>query len=177
MAQTSGQGDKAANTAKAAPKAQKRKAASKTASTASRRGAGAKTASRTTERKPAPKTASARRSGGTKAASPTKRRTARKVGIVRKPNPKAAVDRTARLSEELFESVEAGQRAAIQAVRRFVDSVEEALPLRGEGSPRRQEVVESAIEMADRLVHTQYDFLRSVVHTAAKTLRAPDDKR
>jgi hypothetical protein len=31
------------------------------------------------------------------------------------------------------------------------------------------------MEMADRLVHTQYDFLRNVVHSAGKGLRREDD--
>jgi hypothetical protein len=33
------------------------------------------------------------------------------------------------------------------------------------------------MEMADRLVHTQYDFLRKVVQNAGKTLSKPDDEK
>ena len=62
-------------------------------------------------------------------------------------------------------------------MRRFADTVEQTLPPRGDGSPNRQEIVDSAMEMADRLVHTQYDFLRNVVHSAAKTLGASDNRR
>jgi hypothetical protein len=82
-----------------------------------------------------------------------------------------AVDRATRLSEDVLKSVEAGQRAAIEAVRKFVDSVDATLAGHHETPSRRQEIVDSAMEMADRLVHTQYDFIRRVIDTTAKTLR------
>jgi hypothetical protein len=81
-----------------------------------------------------------------------------------------AVDRTKELSDEVLESVEKGQRAAIEAARKFVDTVDRALPAQGEGPSRRQEVIDSAMEMADRLVHTQYEFIRKVIDSAAKSL-------
>ena len=87
----------------------------------------------------------------------------------------SAVDRTTELSGDVFTSLESGQRAAIEAVRKFVDTVDEKLPTNGEGPSRRQDIVDAAMEMADRLVHTQYDFLRDVVHSAGKGLRREDD--
>src|SRR5512134_1198331 len=87
----------------------------------------------------------------------------------RRPEP-TAVDRTSELSDEVLKSVESGQRAAIEAVRKFVNTVDQALPAHGEGPSRRQDVVDAAMEMADRLVHTQYDFLRKVVRDAGKSL-------
>ena len=83
---------------------------------------------------------------------------------------KTAADRTTELSEDVLKSVESGQRAAIEAVRKFVDTVDQALPAIGEGASRRQKVVDSAMEMADQLVHTQYDFIRKVVDSAGKSL-------
>ena len=83
------------------------------------------------------------------------------------------VDRTADLSEEVLKSVEAGQRAAIAAVRKFVDTVDESLPAGGDQPSRREAVIDAALDMADRLVTTQYDFLRSVVRSADRTLTAP----
>ena len=79
------------------------------------------------------------------------------------------VDRATGLSDDVLQSVEAGQRAAIDAVEKFVDTVDRTLP-HGEGPSRRQEIVDSAMEMADRLVHTQYDFIRKVVDSAGRTL-------
>jgi hypothetical protein len=80
-------------------------------------------------------------------------------------------DRTEQLSEDIFEQVEAGQRAAIAAVKKFVDTVDRTLPSPAEGPSSRQTVVDAAMEMADRLVHVQYDFLRKVVRSAGKSLR------
>jgi hypothetical protein len=85
-----------------------------------------------------------------------------------------ATDGAAGLSKEVLESIEAGQREAIDAVRKFMDSVDKALPLHGEGPSKRQEVVDSALELADRLVHTQYDFLRKVVQSAGESLKRSD---
>ena len=84
---------------------------------------------------------------------------------------RVAADAT-ELSEEVLQSVEDGQRAAIDAVQRFVDRVDRVLPAlpHGEEASRRQEVIDSALEMADRLVHTQYEFLRNVVDSAGKAL-------
>ncbi|MDQ2897834.1 MAG: hypothetical protein M3Y09_19740 [Actinomycetota bacterium] len=87
------------------------------------------------------------------------------------------IDRTRELSEDVLKSVEATQRAAIDAVRKFVESVDQALPLHGEGPSRRQAVVDSALEMADRLVHTQYDFIRKVIDNAGETLNKPGDRK
>lgn len=89
----------------------------------------------------------------------------------------SAVDRTTELSDEVLKSLESGQRAAIDAVRKFVGTVDEKLPALGERPSRRQEIVDAAMEMADRLVHTQYDFLRNVVQSAGKALSKPDDEK
>lgn len=82
----------------------------------------------------------------------------------------SAVDRIAELTDEVLKSVETGQRAAIEAVRKFVDTVDEILPAHGERPSRRETVIVGALEMADKLVTTQYDFLRSVVHNADSAL-------
>jgi hypothetical protein len=77
----------------------------------------------------------------------------------------------------MLKSVEAGQRAAIDAVRKFIDTVDEMLPAIGDRPSRREAVIDGALEMADKLVTTQYDFLRSVVHSAERSLgRSPAAK-
>ena len=84
---------------------------------------------------------------------------------------RSAVDRTTELSDEVLQSVESGERAAIDAVRKFVDTVDEKLPSLGDEHPStRQDIIDAALELADRLVHTQYDFLRNVVDSAGKSL-------
>ena len=88
----------------------------------------------------------------------------------RPSNANSAVDRTSELSEDVLKSLDDGARTAIDAVRKFVETVDKALPPRGEGPSRREEITDSALEMAQRLVHTQYEFLRKVVDSAGKTL-------
>ena len=90
----------------------------------------------------------------------------------------AIVDRSTELSEQTLESVERGQRSAIEAVRKFVDTVDEKLPSLGDEHPStRQEIIDAALELSDRLVHTQYGFLREVVDSAGKALGASDQAK
>lgn len=88
------------------------------------------------------------------------------------------VERTAELSERVLEQVKESQESAIEAVRRFMESVDEALPQRNEGPgpSRRQEVIDSALEMSEKLVKTQYDFLSNVVRSAGDALGASPKK-
>jgi predicted translin family RNA/ssDNA-binding protein len=81
------------------------------------------------------------------------------------------VDRTGELSEEVLQSVESGQRAAIEAVHKFVDRVDQKLPSLGDEHPSvRQDLIDAALDLSDSLVHTQYDFLRKVVRSASKSV-------
>jgi len=113
----------------------------------------------------------AQRSAAAKKGAATRKRHAAE----RREHEATVVDRTTELSEDVLRSVESGQRAAIEAVRKFVDTVDRALPAHGEGPSKRQEVVDAAMEMADRLVHTQYDFIRRVVHDAGRSLSISED--
>jgi hypothetical protein len=120
-----------------------------------------------------PETEAQRSAAGRKAAVTRKRHAAES----KEHEQASAVDRTAELSDEVLKSLEAWQQAAIEAVRKFVDTVDQALPPRGETPSRRQEVIDGAMEMAERLVHVQYDFLRKVVANAGKSLSRSDDGR
>jgi len=84
----------------------------------------------------------------------------------------AIADRPTELSEQVLEAVKKSQQGALEAVRTFADAVDRALPPHGEGSSKRQEVIDSALAMADRLVETQYGFLNSVIRSAGTTLGA-----
>ena len=77
----------------------------------------------------------------------------------------------------MLEEVKSGQQSAIEAVRKFMVSVDEALPPHGENPSRRQEVIDSALEMSEKLVQTQYDFLTNVVHSAGEALGASGKKK
>lgn len=116
-----------------------------------------------------PETKTQRRPPAKKKAAAPPRRPSHRGRDARK-----AVDRTTELSEDVLKSLDDGARTAIEAVRKFVDTVEETLPPQGEGSSRREEITDSALEMAQRLVHTQYEFLRKVVDSAGRTLTRSD---
>lgn len=103
-----------------------------------------------------------------------------KRAVVRKPsaaqaksNTKGAAQRTAELSDDVFASLDETARSALDAVRKFTETVDRALPPRGEGPSRREEITDSALEMAQRLVHTQAEFLRKVVDGAGRSLSGP----
>jgi hypothetical protein len=102
-----------------------------------------------------------------KATVARKRVAAKKVTSVK---AKPALDRTADVSKNVLKSVEHAQRTAIEAVRTFVDTLDETLPV-GEHPSRREHVIDAALDMADKLVTTQYDFLRGVVYGADRSLR------
>ncbi len=111
---------------------------------------------------------------------PKRRPPAKKQASTRKTraaDATGAAKRSAELSQEVVQELEDGAQSAIAAVRKFLVTVDEALPPRGEGPSRREEITDSALEMAQRLVHTQAEFLRKVVDSAGKTLNRPDDER
>lgn len=91
-----------------------------------------------------------------------------------KRDGKTAVQRTTELSDDVIKSLDEGARTAIDSVRKFVETVDRALPPHGEGPSRREEITDSALEMAQKLVHTQSEFLRKVVDSAGKSLRKSD---
>jgi hypothetical protein len=118
-----------------------------------------------------------------KAGAPTRRASTKQAGAParrashRERDVSKAVDRTTELSEDVLKSLDDGARSSIEAVRKFVETVDEALPPHGESPSRREEITDSALEMAQRLVHTQYEFLHKVVDSAGKTLTRSEDAK
>jgi hypothetical protein len=109
---------------------------------------------------------------------PARKAPARKRPAAGKAKPSRAAERTTELSDEVLKSLESGQRSAIDAVHTFIDTVDAKLPSLGDEHPsRRQDIIDAALEMADRLVQTQYDFLRKVVHGAGKALSKPGEEK
>jgi vacuolar-type H+-ATPase subunit E/Vma4 len=80
-------------------------------------------------------------------------------------------DRATEVSEDVLEEVKEGQQAAIKAVRSFTESLDSTLE-RGEGTSQAEEITDAALKMADRLVETQYNFLRKVVRSAGESVGA-----
>jgi hypothetical protein len=123
-------------------------------------------------------TAATRRKAATRATAKAKASAARPAGGgSRAKGARGARGRATALPRELVKSIEDGQRATIDAVRKFVDTVERVLPPRGNGAPKRQEVVDSALEMAERIVQTQYDLLRKAVRSAGRSVGSSVKRR
>ncbi|TGD88114.1 hypothetical protein BayCH28_10085 [Mycolicibacterium sp. CH28] len=76
------------------------------------------------------------------------------------------------LADEIRESAKAGQHAAGRALRKFRDTVDEAIP--DSVQPLREKLVEAALELADDLVNAQYKFHRSLLKTADRALTKSD---
>jgi hypothetical protein len=80
------------------------------------------------------------------------------------------IEKGAGLSEQVLQQVKESQQSAIEAVRGFMESVDEALPDHGDTPSKRQEIIDSALQMSQKLVKTEYDFLTSVVHSAGEAV-------
>ena len=85
------------------------------------------------------------------------------------PEKKNLAERAADLSDAMFESSEARRRHAMQAVRAFVDTVDETIPNVVDPSMRKK-IVDSALALADKLGATQLEFLRSVSGNVSEAL-------
>jgi vacuolar-type H+-ATPase subunit H len=83
----------------------------------------------------------------------------------------ALADRPVELSEEVLEEIKEGQEAAIKALRSFTETVDKTLA-EGDSPTQAEEIVDSALKMADKLVETQYTFLKKIVHSAGESLGA-----
>jgi archaellum component FlaC len=80
------------------------------------------------------------------------------------------VERATHFSDEVVHAMEDNGRAVLEAVERFLVSVEDALPqveiMRGV----EKKITKSALEMVKQLVSTQSDFVRKLVDSAGDTL-------
>lgn len=92
--------------------------------------------------------------------------------------------REASLSDQVLESAKAGQHAATDAVRNFVSTIDDAIRERRDAIREdsalhslRKTIVDAALEMAEKLVATQYEFHRSLLRTADRALGASDDEK
>ena len=124
-----------------------------------------------------PATKAKRRPAATKEAATGKPSAARRRRDARIERRDARIERTTELSEDVLKSLDESARSAIEAVRKFAETADRVLPPRGEGPSRREELADSALEMAQRLVHTQAEFLRKVVDSAGKSLIRSNDAK
>lgn len=85
-------------------------------------------------------------------------------------------DRAADVTEQVLDAMKKGQKTAVDAVHAFTEKVNEALPGDTPKPAERQQVIDSAFQMADRLVAAQYEFFQEVASAAAKSLGSRKDE-
>ena len=85
-------------------------------------------------------------------------------------------DRAAEVTEQVLDAMKKGQQTAVDAVRVFTEKVNEALPGDTPKPAQRQQVIDSAFQMADRLVAAQYEFFQEVVSATARSLNSRKDE-
>ncbi|MGB8502980.1 hypothetical protein [Mycobacterium sp.] len=82
---------------------------------------------------------------------------------------KTVAERAVSLSDEVLESVGARQQSAIEAVRKFVGTVDEAMPNLVDPELRKK-ILDAALDLAEQLATSTNEFLRSIVRTASETV-------
>ncbi|CAN5665707.1 hypothetical protein BH09ACT8_BH09ACT8_15330 [soil metagenome] len=79
------------------------------------------------------------------------------------------------LADDIRDSAKAGQHAASQALRKFRQAVDEAVP--ESVQPLRTKIVDAALELTDDLITAQYKFHRSLLKTADRALTKSDSEQ
>jgi hypothetical protein len=85
------------------------------------------------------------------------------------PSP---VSHSTDLLDEVRESAKSGQHAAAEALRKFRQIVDEAIPEAVE--PLRAKIIDAAVDLADTLTTTQYNFHRQLIRSADRALHKSD---
>ena len=87
---------------------------------------------------------------------------------------KTVAERAVDLSDDVLESVRDRQQTVIEAMRKFVDRLDEALPDLGE--ERRKKVLDALVDFADKVGTTTNDFVARMVRSASGTLKEGTEK-
>ncbi|HKI41827.1 MAG TPA: hypothetical protein VKA66_15950 [Mycobacterium sp.] len=86
-------------------------------------------------------------------------------------------ERAADLSDEVLERVEARQRAAIEALRKFVDRLDDAMPNLVDDPALRKKVIDAIGDYYEQLATTTNEFVATMVRSAIGTLNERSAKK
>jgi len=78
--------------------------------------------------------------------------------------------RAADLSDEVLERVEARQRAAMEALRNFVNRLGDAMPNLVDDPSGRKKVVDAIVDYYEQVAMTTNEFVARMAHSAIATL-------
>jgi hypothetical protein len=84
--------------------------------------------------------------------------------------------RAADLSDEVLERVEARQHAAIEALRKFLDRLDDAVPNLVDDPSVRKKVVDAIGDYYEQLATTTNEFVAKLVRSAVGTLNESAEK-
>ncbi len=87
------------------------------------------------------------------------------------------VNRATELSEDMVKALEDGGKAAVEAVRTFLVSVEEAFPQLEGARKVEKRITDSALEMVQQLISAQSELLVKMIDGAGKTLNGSDQTK
>jgi ABC-type transporter Mla subunit MlaD len=90
---------------------------------------------------------------------------------------RSAVKRASQLSDDVIQALEDDFRGASEAVSRFLVTVQEALPQVEGARTAEKRITESALKMAQQLVHAQSQFLQKVIDSAGESLSRSEGEK
>jgi hypothetical protein len=77
-------------------------------------------------------------------------------------------------AERVIETIKDGQTSALDAVHKFLDSVNDAFPDVGSDDGPRRKIIDSAFKMAGDLVGTWSDVASHLAKVSQEALREPE---
>jgi hypothetical protein len=75
----------------------------------------------------------------------------------------------------LIDTIEDAEHVSLEAVRRFIDTVDSAFPDLGEDGPRRK-IIDSAFKMTEQLVGASNRLAQNILDVTERELSEPDRK-
>ncbi len=76
----------------------------------------------------------------------------------------------------LIDSIERVEHVSLEAVRRFLDSVDSVFPSSASDDGPRRKIIDSAFKMTEQLVGAANGLARNILDATEKTLRESDRK-
>jgi hypothetical protein len=76
----------------------------------------------------------------------------------------------------LIDTIENAEQASLEAVRRFLDTVDSVFPHLGSDEGPRRKIIDSAFKMTEQLVSTSARLAQNVLEVTEKALNEPDQK-
>jgi hypothetical protein len=79
-------------------------------------------------------------------------------------------------STRLFDTIEHAETKSLEAVRKFLDTVNDVVPHLGDDDGPRRKVIDSAFEMTEQLVASSTRLAQNILDMTQRALRESDGK-